>query len=139
MLRRIIALIIILPIGLIVLAIAGPVMASFGSVSVFSGYGPGPFQPYGSPAIIGAPSGGNLLLVAAVYLGLMVLLVWFLARLVQRRPPIAGYGRNRVNDDYGRGDTELIQQLHHIASRLEARIEALETIMLERPGVTTKR
>ena len=123
MLTKIIALIIILPVGLIafltVSAVAG---LGTGSVTAFT---VNPVSMGGSLIVSMFP----LVLTALVFGGL----IWAMAYLVN------GPGRQRAGTGYARSDTQLIQDMNHIASRLEARVEALETIMLERPGVTSKR
>jgi hypothetical protein len=151
MLGRIIALIILLPVGLIVASVFFVVLSlSRAGGEALSGYGPGPFQSYGPYTAVAAPSAGSVGLVELVVvifaIALLVLLVGFLATML-RRSLAPGQGHERFRDrfrerfdaGYGQSDTQLIQELHHIATRLEERIEVLETLMLERPGVTTKR
>ena len=44
----------------------------------------------------------------------------------------SGKDTDTGDDGYGQSDTQLIQDLHRTATQIEARVEALETIMLER-------
>jgi hypothetical protein len=150
MLGRIIALIIILPVGLIVASLFLGMLSVFVSLSN-ADYGPGTFQTYGPYTTIPAPASIGVGLVELVVLGLgialLVLIVGFLARAVLGKPLVPGSGHERFRDrfrarfdaGYGQSDTQLIQELHHIATRLEERVEVLETIMLERPSVAGRR
>ena len=146
MLGRIIALIIILSVGLIAawsaLSILFPPF-----IFIHSEYGTGPFESYGPYTTFATSSSiGSVGLVELVTvlmaIALLALVVGFLV-VALRKSRASGSGREhpgeRFDAGYGQSDTQLIQDLHRIATRLEARVETLETIMLERPSVTTGR
>jgi phage shock protein B len=65
-------------------------------------------------------------------IGLPVLFIAFIISLFFRRR-----GR-RMDRSQGNEETRLMQEMHDDLSRMETRIEALETILMERFGKDTK-
>ena len=62
---------------------------------------------------------------------LAILLVWGLVRLCSRETPTA---REPVNTE----ESRMIQEMYHGFNRMDERVEALETILLDRPTVARR-
>lgn len=60
-------------------------------------------------------------------LALVTIIMWFIYRM-------ARLGVTRQDARYGQDDTELIQEIHRGLTRMEQRVETLETLLMEKTG-----